>query len=196
MTYWEKYISEEMTAADKKKAAEQVLSDLRAKKKGNKKDKKKKGDSPYQKYLTRQLEFKKQKYEDEKAEAYANTLINGPDPVEVAKAEAGLAQLKQSDELIQSTADGLQDTGAPPETVRAVRKLSKAQRLGRAMALADMAVPMYSQFLEDQYRNNDQLQIQFVNPDTGQVEVITPKTHMGPDQRAAVNKVLFKEFVK
>ena len=69
MTYWEKYISEEMTAAEKKKAAEQVLSDLRAKKKGNKKDKKdkkKKGDSPYQKYLTRQLEFKKQKYEDQK----------------------------------------------------------------------------------------------------------------------------------
>lgn len=142
------------------------------------------------------VNWKKQKDEDEKAQAYVDTLVNGPDPIEVAKAEAGLAQLRQSDELIQTTADGLQDTGAAPETVRAVRKLSKAQRVGRAMAMADMAVPMYSQYLEDRYRNDDQTQIQFVNPDTGQVEVITPKTHMGPDQRAAVNKVLFKEFVK
>jgi hypothetical protein len=39
MTYWEKYISEEMTAAQKKKAAEQVMSDLTGKKKKNKKGK-------------------------------------------------------------------------------------------------------------------------------------------------------------
>lgn len=142
------------------------------------------------------VEWKKQKDEDEKAQAYVDTLVNGPDPVEVAKAEAGLVQLKQSDELIQTTADNLQDTGAAPETVRAVRKLSKAQRVGRAMAMADMAIPMYPQWLQDQYDNNDQTQIQFVNPDTGQVEVITPKSHIGPDQRSAVNKVLFKEFVK
>lgn len=142
------------------------------------------------------VNWKKQKDEDEKAEAYRDTLLYGPDPVEAAKAEAGLAQLKQSDELIQTTADGLQDAGAAPETVRAVRKLSKAQRVGRAMAIADMAVPMYSQYLEDHYSNDDQIQIQFINPDTGQVEIITPKTHIGPDQRAAVNKVLFTQFVK
>jgi len=142
------------------------------------------------------VNWKKQKDEDQKAEGYRDTLLNGPDPVEVAKAEAGLAQLKQSDELIQSTADQLQDSGAAPETVRSVKKLSKMYLVGRAMAMADMAVPMYSQYLEDRYQNDDQTQIRFVNPDTGQVEVITPKTHMGPDQRAAVNKVLFKEFVK
>jgi hypothetical protein len=142
------------------------------------------------------VNWKKQKDEDEKAQAYFDTLVNGPDPIAVAKAEAGLSQLKQSDELIQTTADSLQDSGAQPETVRAVRKLSKAQRVGRAMAIADMAVPMYPQYLEDQYANNDQLQVQFLNPDTGKVELITPKTHMGPDQRAAVNKALFKEFVK
>jgi hypothetical protein len=142
------------------------------------------------------VNWKKQKDEDQKAEGYRDTLINGPNPIEVAKAEAGLAQLKQSDELIQTTADQLQDSGAAPETVRSVKKLSKMYLVGRAMAMADMAVPMYPQFLEDQYANNDQLQVQFVNPDTGKVEVITPKTHMGPDQRAAVNKELFKAFVK
>jgi hypothetical protein len=142
------------------------------------------------------VNWKKQKDEDQKAEGYRDTLINGPDPVEVAKAEAGLAQLKQSDELIQTTADQLQDSGAAPETVRSVKKLSKMYLVGRAMAMADMAVPMYSQYLEDQYANNDQLQVQFLNPDTGKVEIITPKTHMGPDQRAAVNKELFKAFVK
>ena len=40
MTYWEKYISEGMTAAQKKKAAEKVMSDLT----GKKKKKKNKGD--------------------------------------------------------------------------------------------------------------------------------------------------------
>ncbi len=66
MTYWEKYISEEMTPAQKKKAAEQVMSDLTGKDKKDKKDKKKKGKSKYQEYLDKQLEFKKKKYEDQK----------------------------------------------------------------------------------------------------------------------------------
>jgi hypothetical protein len=62
MTYWEKYISEEMSAAEKKKAAEGIMDDLKGKKK--KKDKKNK--SEYTKYLEKQLEYKKQKYEDQK----------------------------------------------------------------------------------------------------------------------------------
>jgi hypothetical protein len=67
MTYWEKYISEEMTAAQKKKAAEQVMSDLTGKKKKNKKGKgKDKKSSEYTEYLKKQLEYKKQKYEDQK----------------------------------------------------------------------------------------------------------------------------------
>jgi len=65
MTYWEKYISEEMTAAQKKKAAEEVIDDLTGKKKKkNKKDKK--GKSKYQEYLDKQLKFKKEKYEEQK----------------------------------------------------------------------------------------------------------------------------------
>jgi hypothetical protein len=69
MTYWEKYISEEMTAAQKKKAAEGIMDDLTGKKKdkkGKKGKKNKKGTSRYQEYLDQQLEFKKKKYEDQK----------------------------------------------------------------------------------------------------------------------------------
>ena len=69
MTYWEKYISEEMTAAQKKKAAEQIMADLtgkKKKKKGSKDKKGKKGTSKYQQYLDKQLEFKKKKYEEQK----------------------------------------------------------------------------------------------------------------------------------
>ena len=65
MTYWEKYISEEMTAAQKKKAAEEVMDDLTGKKK-KKKGKKDKGKSEYTEYLKQQLDYKRQKYEDQK----------------------------------------------------------------------------------------------------------------------------------
>ncbi len=68
MTYWEKYISEELSAAERK-AAEGIMDDLTGKKKG-KKDKKgkknKKGTSKYQEYLDKQLKFKQEKYEAQK----------------------------------------------------------------------------------------------------------------------------------
>ena len=64
MTYWEKYISEEMTAAQKKKAAEKVMDDLGGKKK--KKGKKNKSKSEYTEYLKQQLDYKRQKYEYQK----------------------------------------------------------------------------------------------------------------------------------
>lgn len=63
MTYWEKYISEGMSAAEKKKAAEDIMNDLTGKKKNKKK---KKDKSEYTKYLNKQLEYKKQKYEEQK----------------------------------------------------------------------------------------------------------------------------------
>lgn len=68
MTYWEKYIFEakdnkksnkKELSAKKRKAAQKVLDDL-----AKKKDKEKQSD--YTKYLNQQLEFKKQKYEDQK----------------------------------------------------------------------------------------------------------------------------------
>lgn len=64
MTYWEKYISEEMSAAEKKKAAEGIMDDLTGKKK--KKGKKNKSKSEYTEYLKQQLDYKRQKYEDQK----------------------------------------------------------------------------------------------------------------------------------
>lgn len=141
------------------------------------------------------VKWKEQKDENEKMDEYVNTYINGPDPQEEVRLEAGLTTLREADQRIQSTANNLRDAEAAPEQVRAVRKLSKMQKVGRAMALAEMAVPQYGGFLEDSYRNDDQ-PIQFLNPETGQVEIITPKQHQGPDQRAAVNKVLFKQFIK
>lgn len=141
------------------------------------------------------VNWKKEKDENEKMEEYVNTYINGPDPQEEVRIESGLATIREADQRIQATANNLRDAQAAPEQVRAVRKLSQAQKLGRAMALAEMAVPQYGGFLQDSYQNDDQ-PIQFLNPETGQVEVITPKDHRGPDQRAAVNKVLFRQFVK
>jgi len=141
------------------------------------------------------VNWKKEKDENEKMEEYVNTYINGPDPQEEVRIESGLTTIREADQRIQATANSLRDAQAAPEQVRAVRKLSQAQKVGRAMALAEMAVPQYGGFLEDSYQNDDQ-PIQFLNPETGQVEVITPKDHRGPDQRAAVNKVLFRQFVK
>ena len=141
------------------------------------------------------VNWKRQKDENEKMEEYVNTYINGPDPQEEIRIESGLTTLREADQRIQATANNLRDAQAAPEQVRAVRKLSQAQKVGRAMALAEMAVPQYGGFLEDSYQNDDQ-PIQFLNPETGQVEIITPKDHRGPDQRAAVNKVLFRQFVK
>jgi murein DD-endopeptidase MepM/ murein hydrolase activator NlpD len=141
------------------------------------------------------VNWKKEKDENEKMDEYVNTYINGPDPQEAVRIESGLSTIRAADQRIQTTANTLRDANAAPEQVRAVRKLSKMQKVGRAMALAEMAVPQYAGFLEDSYQNDDQ-PIQFLNPETGQVEVISPKNHRGPDQRAAVNKVLFKQFVK
>lgn len=66
MTSWENNLYEKkVTAADKKKAGDKVIADLRKEKKDKKtSDKKKKSD--YTEYLKQQLEFKKQKYEDQK----------------------------------------------------------------------------------------------------------------------------------
>ena len=62
MKNWKEVISE-VTAAQKRKAGEEVLKQLRSQ---AKQENKEKGKSSYQDYLERQLEFKKKKYEDQK----------------------------------------------------------------------------------------------------------------------------------
>jgi len=95
MTYWEKYISEEMTAAQKKKAAEEVIDDLTGKNKKNKKDKKdKKGKSKYQEYLDTQLKFKRQKYEDQKKREIEKRKERAQKESE-EKAKTALSSIKQ-----------------------------------------------------------------------------------------------------
>jgi hypothetical protein len=142
------------------------------------------------------VDWKKNKDEEEQMQAYVDTLINGPDPQEEVKVQAGLAQMRQADEAIQTTADQLEDAGAVPEAVRSVRKLSKNQQVGRAKAMAALSAQGYGGWLTEQYNEDDQTQIQFLDPTTGQVKLITPANHEGPDQREAVNRALFKKFVK
>lgn len=142
------------------------------------------------------VEWKKGKDEEEELQAYADVMINGPDPQTEAQIQIGEGQLQAADEGIQRTADKLQDAGAPVESVRAVRKLSKAGQVGRAKAMAELASMGYGSWLKEQYATDDQTQIQFVNPETGMVEIITPKSRIGPDQTTAVNSVLFKRYIK
>jgi hypothetical protein len=142
------------------------------------------------------IEYKKGKDEQDELDGYASVALNGPDPQADAQLQVGLSQLKAADERIQTTADMLQDSGAPVESTRNVRKLSKAGQVGRAKALADLASLEYSGYLKQSYATDDQTQIQYVNPTTGMVEIITPKSRVGPDQTAAVNSVLFKKFIK
>lgn len=93
MTYWEKYISEEMTAAQKKKAAEKVMDDLTGKKK-KKKGKKDKGKSEYTEYLKQQLEYKRQKYEDQKKRELEKRKEKSQKETE-GKAKQALSSIKQ-----------------------------------------------------------------------------------------------------
>lgn len=142
------------------------------------------------------MDWKQRKDEAEQLDEYVRTRIEGPDPQDQLAREAGKEHVRKVDEQVQGTADKLQDSGAPPEVVRTVRKLSPARQLGRAKAIAEMAVEDYPGYLQDAYANDQDTQIQYVNPDTGEVQVITPTTAIGPDQKAAVNGVLFKKYIK
>jgi hypothetical protein len=95
MTYWEKYISEEMTAAQKKKAAEEVIDDLTGKEKKKKKDKKnKRSKSEYQEYLDKQLKFKQEKYEAQKKREIEKRKERAQKESE-GKAKQALSSIKQ-----------------------------------------------------------------------------------------------------
>lgn len=142
------------------------------------------------------VDWKKKKDENDKMEGYRYEYINGPDPSEVQLAQTGLDRLKKSDELIQATADQLQSSGAAPEAVRMVRKTSKMFEVGRTMARAEIAARQWPAFLQQQRRENNQLQVPFPDPATGQVITITPQTAVGDLQLQAVNKELFKQYVK
>lgn len=91
MTYWEKYISEEMTAAQRKKAAKKVMDDL---KKEGKKENKVQKKSDYTKYLEKQLEYKKQKYEEQKKRQLEKAKERSSKQ-SLSKAKQALSSIKQ-----------------------------------------------------------------------------------------------------
>lgn len=119
MTYWEKYISEEMTAAQKKKAAEGILDDLTGKGKDKKNKKNKKGASAYQEYLNKQLEFKKKKYEDQKKRQLEKIKQKGESETksEKEKAKEALRNVKMQrisykDDDLSSHAKAIENLGS------------------------------------------------------------------------------------
>jgi len=86
MTSWENNLYEKkVTAADKKKAGDKVIADLRGEKK--KEDKSKKN-SEYTEYLKQQLAFKKEKYEDQKKRQIEKLKGQGKKDVEASKEKA------------------------------------------------------------------------------------------------------------
>lgn len=141
------------------------------------------------------LDWKKKRDENEKMEGYRYQYLN-PDPVEQSRVQAGLNQLRASDEVIQSTADQLQASGAKPEVVRAVRRTSKMFEVGRTMARAEMAVREWPAFLAQQKRENNTLQIPVVDQATGATSYVTPQSAVGDEQTQAVHNELFKVFVR
>ena len=89
MRTWKEVISE-ATARETRKAGEAALKEIQA---GNKKDKKTKNKSEYTKYLKKQLEFKKQKYEDQKKAQVERIKQKGVQQ-HVDKAKASISGIK------------------------------------------------------------------------------------------------------
>lgn len=140
-------------------------------------------------------ENRKAREEADMEQGYVDQYLMGEQPQDAALREQGIIQLREQDEIFQRTADTMRDTGAQPEEVQAVRKLSKGQELGRAMARADMAVSAWPRYLQQAYEQ-DRTEIQFKDPATGELKVLTPMTAQGPDELAAVNSVLLRRFIK
>lgn len=141
-------------------------------------------------------EYQKEKAEEELSQGYVDAYLGGPMPAEAALVEQGIQQIRAQDEIIQATADQMRDTGAQPQTVDAIRKLSGNRRLGQTLARADMAVAKWGPYLQQAYEEDNQTQIQFQDPSTGEISIITPMDAIGDDQKAAVNLVLLRRFLK
>lgn len=135
------------------------------------------------------VQWKQKKDEEQKKQGYRDVMLNGGDPRKQVAIQAGVQQIQNSHTSIQTVANKLQDTGAPPEVVNATRKLSKAYQVGMAMARADLASIKLDGWLAEKFATDNDTQINF----NGQL--ITPASHMGPDQRAAISDVLIKQFV-
>lgn len=142
------------------------------------------------------VDWKTQKDENDRLQGYADYYAGGGDPDQEAKVQQGIAELKTTDRIIQTTANNLEDQGAQPEAVRAVRRVSKAYLLGQAQAKWENAAGIWTSYLSEQKAADDQTQIQFADPNTNEVRTITPKSARGPDELAAVHKILLKRFVK
>ena len=141
MTSWENNLYEKkVTAADKKKAGDKVIADLRGQKK--KEDKSKKN-SEYTEYLKQQLAFKKEKYEDQKKRQIEKLKGEGKKDVEKSKEKAkqslrnvkmqrissrdpGATAMQKAGENLASLAGGV--AGAAFHGARALMKKKKLDK--------------------------------------------------------------------
>lgn len=142
------------------------------------------------------VQWKEKKDEEERMDAYVNYKIFGPSEKESQQIQSSINTIYKADELIQATADGLQSQNASPELVRATRKLSKAGRIGEAMARLEVAAMRYPGWLDQQRLENNSLQLQFIDPATGIPQTITPQSAVGPVQVNLISQELFKQYIK
>lgn len=122
MAYWEKYIIEgksdkKLTASQKRKEAERIMSEL---KKQKSKERSSKGDrSEYTNYLKQQLEFKKKKYEDQKKRQLEKIKEKGEDESKVQKQKAKeslknvkLQRIASKDDDLSSHSKAIENLGS------------------------------------------------------------------------------------
>jgi hypothetical protein len=140
--------------------------------------------------------WKTQKDEREKLEAYEYEKVYGSSDQQISQVQTQLNAIYKTDELIQNTADGLQASNAAPEVVHSVRKLSSAGKIGQALARFEAAARRYPGWLDQQRLENTSLEIQYVDPATGIPTVITPQSAVGPEQTRVVSQELFKQYIK
>jgi hypothetical protein len=141
-------------------------------------------------------DWKTQKDEREKLEAYEYEKVYGSSDQQISQVQTQLNAIYKTDELIQNTADGLQASNAAPEVVHSVRKLSSAGKIGQALARFEAAARRYPGWLDQQRLENTSLEIQYVDPATGIPTIITPQSAVGPEQTRVVSQELFKQYIK
>jgi hypothetical protein len=141
-------------------------------------------------------DWKTQKDEREKLEAYEYEKVYGSSDQQISQVQTQLNAIYKTDELIQNTADGLQASNAAPEVVHSVRKLSSAGKIGQALARFEAAARRYPGWLDQQRLENTSLEIQYVDPATGIPTIITPQSAVGREQTRIVSQELFKQYIK
>lgn len=133
----------------------------------------------------------KRQSENEMWDEYSKTFEYGMPIDRIQQQEAGYQALSATDERLQVAADKAQANGAPPEAVMALRKVSGSRAVGRARAFVDMAGTHYGPWLEKQFSQDNQTQVELNG------ETFTPlEAGNDPVKRAAASSILWKKYLE